>query len=195
MICSTSVLVRVWRLKEGLAVFPYWEGHECAMRNVIYVIMLICYYDTPARAIVIAWARVSFHDDAVLITLQHDLILSEDRALLCSVCWSSYSETNTTAHCVKQQRQPQCIYQTSKEFVSTQCSIADLLHCGICNSYTIPTRFLSSIIHEVISIRPAGVPWRSNSYYWVCNLHATNCSACVSLIHFSRVDPEFLSRG
>ena len=39
----------------------------------------------------------------------------------------------------------------------------------VCNSYTMPTRFLSSIIHKVISVRPEGIAWKSNGYYWVCN--------------------------
>ena len=36
-------------------------------------------------------------------------------------------------------------------------------------SYTMPTTFLSSIIHKVISVRPEAVARRSNGYYWVCN--------------------------
>ena len=35
----------------------------------------------------------------------------------------------------------------------------------VCNSYTMPTRFLSSIIHEVIFVRPEGIAQRSNEYY------------------------------
>ena len=39
----------------------------------------------------------------------------------------------------------------------------------ICNRYTMPTRFLLSIKHELISVRPEGVARRSNKHYWACH--------------------------
>ena len=55
--------------------------------------------------------------------------------------------------------------ENSQKWVREECNRSAKLY-NTC-SYTMPTRFLSSIIHEVIILRPEGIAGRSNGYYWV----------------------------